>query len=312
MINLIHSSSTSATAKVLHDMLVNKRNQEPFHSKYIDGIMSGKSPITECELLINWGGRTKNFSMPFTYKYCLNHFALVERNTLKRRIIEYAEKLDIPVPLVITAKEAMDALKTGVFVDLHGREYKLNELFPLVMRKAYHSRGRDAVMINTKEELEAGIATNSVYFVKYIPKIREYRVHMVRKGFKYPPDDPESYKVLFMQRKAPAPDEEEYDEYIWSHERGWNLNKVTKVTRFYRKAEKVAKDVMSKVLFLDFAAIDIIFDEDENPYFLEANSGPGLSEDNAKYYVDYFWDMWKYVRDHKDMEEEDEEERSTV
>jgi glutathione synthase/RimK-type ligase-like ATP-grasp enzyme len=109
----------------------------------------------------------------------------------------------------------------------------------------------------------------AAFYVKYIPKSAEYRLHVV------------NGKVIFTQQKRRRNGVEQDDDQrlIRNHANGYVFaeNKITfKSPTIQEALEKLAVESV-KVLGLDFAAVDLIVDKQgNNVYFLEVNTRPGL------------------------------------
>jgi hypothetical protein len=162
----------------------------------------------------------------------------------------------------------------------------LKKDYPILARRNYHSRGKDIVFIENEKDLNKNIdSLDCDYFVKYIEKRKEYRVHILG-----------DYKSI-VNVKIPKKDEEQ-DDIIWSHDKGWIH--IEYLGEFREKLIKIAKDVL-KVLKYDFGAVDIILGENGYFYVLEINSAPGLEDRKLQIYAEYFLNEEKKVKGIKEV-----------
>jgi glutathione synthase/RimK-type ligase-like ATP-grasp enzyme len=158
--------------------------------------------------------------------------------------------------------------------------------YPVLARKNYHSRGKDIIFIENEKDLNRIIdSIQCDYFVKYIEKKKEYRVHILG-----------NYKTI-VNVKIPKKDEEQ-DDIIWSHDKGWIH--IEYHGEFREKLIKIAKDVL-KILKYDFGAVDIILGEDGCFYVLEINSAPGLEDRKLQIYAEYFLHEEKKIKTVKEQ-----------
>jgi glutathione synthase/RimK-type ligase-like ATP-grasp enzyme len=116
---------------------------------------------------------------------------------------------------------------------------------------------------------KGGTMPDAKFYVKYIRKQYEYRMHVV------------NGKVIFTQQKRRKSDVEQTGDQalIRNHANGWVFAE-NKVEFASNKVKESAEDLAIKsvaALGLDFAAIDLIVEDGtNNVFFLEANTRPGL------------------------------------
>lgn len=113
-------------------------------------------------------------------------------------------------------------------------------------------------------------------YVKYIPKVNEYRLHVFRD------------KVFFVQRKARK-------EAVPNEEVNWKVRNLK--GGFIYANQNIDVDAQAKeqaiiavqTLGLDFGAVDIIYNKRNNKYYvLEVNTACGLSGTTLDKYVEIF------------------------
>lgn len=128
--------------------------------------------------------------------------------------------------------------------------------YPVFGRKKYHSRGLDIVTCEDDYDAEN---SGSDFFMKYIDKKAEYRVHV----FKGEP--------IFISRKHA--ETEDADPTIRNRAKGWQ--QVTYSGKWVEKLGELGVEAV-KALNYDFGCADIIRDQDNNLIVLEVNSNPSL------------------------------------
>lgn len=183
----------------------------------------------------------------------------------KKKAIEILAEKGIDVPKIINKQEI--------------NNYPAEE-FPVLGRKLYHTKGKDVIFIKTKEELNNLDTTNIDYYIKYIPKWAEYRVHVL---------DGEA-KVVAV--KVHDNKEEAKKNPVWNVDSGW------KQWTYNGEHEQTLKELGEKairILGYDFGAIDVIR-RDRKFYVLEVNSAPALIPERQDLYALYFKEkerVWK-------------------
>jgi len=146
----------------------------------------------------------------------------------------------------------------------------LAEGFTIVARTVLNGHsGQGIILYNKGDEIK-----KAPLYVKYIPKKEEYRLHVFRD------------KVFFIQRKARNKEVENVNWKIRNHKNGFifaNQNVDVK------EEAKEAAITSVKLLGLDFGAVDIIYNEAKDMYYvLECNTAPGLSGTTLDKYVEVF------------------------
>lgn len=147
-----------------------------------------------------------------------------------------------------------------------------DEAFPVVCRTVLsgHS-GAGIFLADTRNEL-----VRAPLYTKYIKKLEEFRVHVVRD------------KVIFTQRKAKRYDVENPDYRIRNLANGFNF--VLSDIDDARLSDLAVSAVKS--LGLDFGAVDIIYNQRQDRYYvLEVNCAPGLEQRTADMYALVFREL---------------------
>jgi len=133
-------------------------------------------------------------------------------------------------------------------------------------RSLYGYGGKDIERITTTEQLEASRAP---LFTRYIKKKKEFRVHCVK-----------GETLIQEKRKRRGV---EHDHQVRNLTGGWVF--CTEVIGDLPELRKLALETID-CLGLDFGAVDIIWNEKENKYYvLEVNTAPGLCQTTASFYA---------------------------
>lgn len=109
-------------------------------------------------------------------------------------------------------------------------------------------------------------AVEAPLYVQYIPKVKEYRVHVM------------NGEAIFVQQKRRRSNNEQSrdDRLIRNYDNGWVFTLTEEGTVPPHITEESVHAVQA--LGLDFGAVDIIEGRDDGkPYVLEVNCAPGLS-----------------------------------
>lgn len=186
---------------------------------------------------INWGVS----SIPFTRQEVLNRPEAVATAVSKRA--SYAAVLDLCPPWSTEPHR-----------------------FPgiTLARRDNLSGGQGIVIVRADDPLP-----RADFYTKYIKKLHEYRVHVVRG----------SVIALQQKRKRNGAERNGDAELIRNHDNGWVfcINRVTYPTATTKQELEQVAVLAVERLGLDFAAVDLIVEKGTNRvYFLEANTRPGL------------------------------------
>ena len=142
-----------------------------------------------------------------------------------------------------------------------------DDAYPILGRRKQHTQGKDIIFIENKEQQH----DNREFYVKYIPKIGEYRVHVLGDN------------ATAVTKKLK--DREDADVKVRSHDNGW---KQWEYNGQYKDALSQNAVVAVKGLYMDFGAVDLIMDENHKIWVLEVNSAPGLCDSRLPLYINYF------------------------
>jgi len=175
----------------------------------------------------------------------------------KRRALDILKDNNVPTPVVISKADI--------------NNYPAEE-FPVLGRKTHHTKGKDVVFIKTKEDLDTMDKSAIDYYVKYIPKWAEYRVHVL------------DGKAELVAVKIHEDREVAKASPVWNFDSGW---KQFTYEGEHQQALKEIGENAIKALGYDFGAVDIIR-RDKDYYVLEVNSAPALIPERQELYANYF------------------------
>lgn len=133
--------------------------------------------------------------------------------------------------------------------------------FPVIVRSKKHARGNNFFVSNNYEELAGHTvqAGNGYYISKLINKTKEFRVFMVQG------------RVAAVSRKFV----DDPRMVAWNHAEGGHSENVP-WGEWPLKVVKYAREVFL-LSGLDFGAVDVILDDNNNPYVLEINTSPEIT-----------------------------------
>ena len=197
----------------------------------------------------------------------------------------YRRNANLNKTLVLNKKEQMELLRSGgvnipkIYTFYNQRSLISRDIpktyFPLLARKTKHAKGTDIIFLKSRFSLRkrSKRVRNRDFFVEYIPKQKEFRVHVVGET------------VINVSKKIQSENSEIHHPHVWSSVRGWTLE-----TYEGERVEKLSEIAIKaiKILNYDFGAVDIIIGKDEQYYVLENNSAPRLNRKRRNLYVKYF------------------------
>ncbi len=192
----------------------------------------GKTLDRKVDSLIRWGSRVQ---IPRKPDRVLNKMEALNNASNKERALKYMEENNIPHPPLVDRFEG--------------------EL--LLARRAEHQAGSGAFFITSQHDYDLARSINCVSFMKYIPIIREFRVH-VYKGNAF----------FAYERKCPPNPTSLNIRNQWSEER-------IDIDRLPNGMKEVVETSVNKFK-LDFAGVDIGVSVTNKMYIFELNSACAL------------------------------------
>lgn len=131
--------------------------------------------------------------------------------------------------------------------------------YPCIFRIREHTQGNGFYVACYQEEGRVLQQNCSGYFLKMLSKQEEYRIFVVKDEI-----------VLRYIKEREKPDA---DPLIRNEYHGWRMRRVDSLPE---QLEELAKRAVS-ALNLDFGAVDLVKDPENNYYVLEVNSAPELN-----------------------------------
>jgi len=255
------------------------------------------------DILIGWGTKTDEDISINNNVHILNHPNKIRSNRNKLASLEIM-KADNDLSNAIAPFCTADR----VMASLHDNTVTL----PLVGRTKYHQGGKGFWLCLTKALVENAIAGGAQYFQNFIDIRDEYRLHVAFGNVIYAVkkiqndnetswtaqrkekiqdyaqkndvniDEPTmDYVLKRMYKEAVLP-----DMIVRSNRRGWKFSSV-RLNNVSASLKTAAINAVS-ALGLDFGAVDCAMCNDNNPYIIEINSGPGLQGTALTKYVEAF------------------------
>lgn len=217
------------------------------------------------KFVINWGNSVTNEEIEKSFT--LNKPSAVAAATNKLTLFNLLKDTDVNIPRFTQNKD--EALTWG---------------FPIIIRtKLTGHSGEGCFCIENSAEWDDFNHDNVRLYVDYIPKKREYRVHVFRHSDQYD-----------IQAKAVPKGSVPATYRIQNHGNGFIYAR--------ENAKDAPKQVVEQARLalaktdLDFGAVDIIWNERrEKAYVLEINTAPGLEGHTANVYASYMTELKKYL-----------------
>ena len=148
-----------------------------------------------------------------------------------------------------------------------GQNWPLRDRFPVLGRLSNGMRGRDIVVFFQMPDILACVRDRRFdFFTAYIPKLEEYRVHIINDRV---------VKVAVKEFRGNNSKKHGFNALVWNKGNGYFFKKVL--------VKSCPEDIKSlsrraiRALSLDFGAVDILSGCDGKYYVLEVNTAPGLS-----------------------------------
>jgi glutathione synthase/RimK-type ligase-like ATP-grasp enzyme len=174
-------------------------------------------------------------------------------------------------------KEFNDNNENGEFVNIPefwtNKEEIDEEDYPVVCRTTLNGHsGAGIVIANDRDSL-----VHAPLYVQYVKKKHEFRVHVVKD------------EVIAIQKKARNLAVDNPNWQVRNHGNGFVFLREFNLSDEHRASlEKISK-LACKALMLDFGAVDVIYNERQNEFFvLEVNTAPGLQGQTIADYGEAF------------------------
>ena len=161
--------------------------------------------------------------------------------------------------------------------------------FPLLIRTFNHCRGNGLWFVKDGRHIPR-LDMSDKYYIEYINKDAEYRIHCVNtrdygecdeRNSRISQDDGMlGIKVLKRQRRVHR--SPNFHDIKWNQEYGWGLCPVDTAPSCVIGA---AKRAMLRLGY-DFGAVDVML-KGNRAYVIEVNSAPGLNDNTLRLYGDY-------------------------
>lgn len=282
-----YSGATDVTGKVLAERLA---------------IDSGRNKPRNADVVIGWGCKTDEY-VDLGNAKVLNHPNAIRKNRNKQTtlyLLRNNQNTSGTIAKHVESANVLASLQAG------------NVSLPLIGRTRMHQGGKGFWFCPTKSLVEAAVAEGAHYFQEFIDIKQEYRLHVF------------CGEVIYAQKKIENPSEEGWvaqrKEKIenWANKKGDNLDEATMLYVLRRLAKEadlpdrivrsnkrgwkfssVRPDNLNDALKnaaiatvaaigLDFGAVDCALGQNDAPWIIEVNSGPGLQGSSLDAYVAAF------------------------
>lgn len=241
MIKVLSHSSTSRGARIIASYFNTRLIvPDPARSRF---------RANENHIIINWGWARPLPSHCQNAGTVINRPEAVANSVSKLHCLSILEQDDIPVPPYTNDESVAHSWwESGIDV--------------VIRTLGRGSAGRGIVFADDDFAWSRGDYSNAALFTKYIPKIAEYRVHVI--------GDRTSVRQKFGRRGA------EKNWRIRTHDNGFvysrNISNLVDSDRVEYVGFKAVR-----ALGLDFGAVDIVYNRrTDSLYVLEVNTAPGL------------------------------------
>jgi len=241
--------------------ILRTKNSEtaPKITKHLKNCQEGYDYPKEKCFIVNFGRKTN--------KANLNNKLV--HNKLKQLLTLKEKGMNIPKIIDFNPKDIKKVCKKIVC------KYLPRDMFPVMARKERHFKGKDIIFLKSRGSLWKRLdrISKREFFVKYIPKEAEFRVHVL------------GDEVVNICKKVHSKSVEKHHPHVWCSPRGWTL--VDYEGKFLDKLKDVGKKAV-KALGYDFGAVDIGLGKDGKFYVFEINSAPRLNKARRSFYAKYF------------------------
>lgn len=204
------------------------------------------------DFVINWGN-SKHAIWDRVLTERLNHVTPVSYAVNKLHTFTLLKQFNIPHPEWTTDYDIAKTWKGTI-----------------VCRATLTGYGGDGISLHVADDLPTGMPL----YVKYIKKMHEYRIHVM---------DGEVIDISQKKRKAGF---EGRNNQIRNYANGWIYAREDVILP--QEAQEAATAAVT-ALGLDFGAVDLIYNQKENKYYvLEVNTAPGLVGTTLEKYANNF------------------------
>ena len=142
---------------------------------------------------------------------------------------------------------------------------------PILGRQFSNRSGRDIKLYMQRADLE--VLGPSDFYVQFVPKNREFRVHVVGRR-----------AVKLSRKEFRGTDRRMRNAVAWNYRNGFRFVRRDENTPSISHFAQIAIPAVQS-LDLDFGAVDLFEGEDGLWYVTEVNSAPGLEEPSARVYA---------------------------
>ena len=231
---------------------------------FIAGTVRGETSVNLSVHLKNCDG---GFSVPEDVDFLVNYGRTDIRNAdLNKRLINNKKE-----QIQIFQRAGLNAPDVYNIDWNQSRSYP----YPIIARKYHHCKGTEAIFLRSRKSwsMRRRRVSTRHYFVKYISKSEEFRVHVCGE------------EAVGISTKIQFENVEEHHPHIWSRDRGWG--QVDYNGSHSQKLKELGVEAL-KSLNYDFGAVDIFLGQDGKFYVLEVNSAPRLNRRRRLLYTDFF------------------------
>jgi len=258
--------------------------------------------LSSNDIVVGWGAKT-NDAINMAGAKVLNHPDAIRKNRNKLEALKLmAGVRDIQSAIAgfCASNEIINRVEQEVFS------------LPVIGRTKFHQGGKGLWLCLTKGHILSAINDGAEYFQKYIDVVTEYRLHVAFGNVIYAVKKVEnpSAEGWKAQRREKIRDYAEKnnwnvdnttmehvldiivkevllpDRIVKSNKRGWKFSSVALNTVPQALRNVAVKAV--EAVGLDFGAVDCAVDENNNPFIIEVNSGPGLQGTAFEKYAEAF------------------------
>jgi len=266
------------------------------------GIDSGKNTPRNKDIVIGWGTKTSE-DIDLGNAKTINHPNDIRKNRNKLSVLETLKanrELSSNVAKFFSSDAVHRAVDRG------------EATLPLIGRTNYHQGGKGLWTCLTKSHMEKAISDGAQYFQEYIDIKTEYRLHVFYDKIIYAVKKVENpteagwiaqrkEKVLDYARKNNVDingDTLDYvltrlvkdvvlpDRIVRSNKRGWKFSSVAINNLSAPLKNAAIKAVVA--IGLNFGAVDCALNNEDHPFIIEINTGPGLQGTSFDKYIAAF------------------------